>query len=250
MVGLKALLFDLDGTLAETEELHREAFNRAFAHFGLPLYWDQDTYARLLETTGGKERLQRALVETPGAPRLTWEGITEVHRHKTRVYLELLRAYGVALRPGVRRLLAEAKEAGVRLVLATTTSPENAEAFLEGTGLKGWFSLVLSGDVVARKKPDPGIYLLAREALGLAPGEGVVVEDSRNGLLAGLEAGLPVLVTPSLYTLGQDFREAQALLPHLGDWGNPAPVLQGPRAGERVVVDLDYVKEVQAWWST
>ncbi|SDF17439.1 haloacid dehalogenase superfamily, subfamily IA, variant 3 with third motif having DD or ED [Thermus arciformis] len=250
MVGLKALLFDLDGTLAETEELHREAFNRAFAHFGLPLYWDQDTYARLLWTTGGKERLKRALEETPGAPRLTWEEVAEVHRYKTGVYLELLRTYGVALRPGVRRLLAEAQEAGVKLVLATTTSPENAEAFLEGTGLKGRFSLVLAGDVVARKKPDPGIYLLAREALGLAPGEGVVVEDSRNGLLAGLEAGFPVLVTPSLYTLDQDFREAQALLPHLGDRDNPAPVLQGPRAGERVVVDLDYVKEVQAWWST
>ncbi|TFU17063.1 HAD-IA family hydrolase [Thermus tengchongensis] len=251
MVGkLKALLWDLDGTLAETEELHREAFNRAFAHFGLPLYWDQETYARLLWTTGGKERLKRALEETPGAPTLSWEEIGEVHRYKTDLYLQLLREEGIVLRPGVRRLLAEAREAGVALVLCTTTSPENAEAFLEGAGLRGWFSLVLAGDVVPRKKPDPSIYLLAQERLGLKPQEGVVVEDSRNGLLSAMGAGFPVLITPSLYALGQDYHEATALLPHLGEPGNPAAVLQGPRAGERVVVDLSYLEEVRGWWST
>ncbi|WP_114312786.1 HAD-IA family hydrolase [Thermus caldifontis] len=251
MVGkLKALLWDLDGTLAETEELHREAFNRAFAHFGLPLYWDQETYARLLWTTGGKERLKRALEETPKAPNLTWEEIAEVHRYKTNLYLKLLREEGVTLRPGVRRVLAEAREAGVDLVLCTTTSPENAEAFLEGAGLRGWFSLVLAGDVVPGKKPDPSIYLLAQERLGLKPQEGLVVEDSRNGLLSALGAGFPVLITPSLYTLDQDYREASALLPHLGEPGNPAPVLQGPRAGEKVVVDLGYLQEVRGWWNT
>ncbi|MDM7325385.1 MAG: HAD-IA family hydrolase [Thermus sp.] len=251
MVGkLKAILWDLDGTLAETEELHREAFNRAFSHFGLPLYWDQEAYARLLWTTGGKERLKRALEETPEAPRLTWEEIAEVHRYKTDLYLRLLREEGVRLRPGVRRLLAQAREAGVALVLATTTSPENAQAFLEGAGLSGWFSLVLAGDVVPRKKPDPGIYLLAQERLGLSPREGVAVEDSRNGLLSARGAGFPVLVTPSLYTLDQDYREATALLPHLGEPQDPAPVLQGPRVGERVVVDLDYLEEVRGWWNT
>ncbi len=251
MVGkLKALLWDLDGTLAETEELHREAFNRAFAHFGLPLYWDEETYARLLWTPGGKERLKRALEETPGAPTLSWEEIGEVHRYKTDLYLQLLREEGIVLRPGVRRLLAEAREAGVALVLCTTTSPENAEAFLEGAGLRGWFSLVLAGDVVPRKKPDPSIYLLAQERLGLKPQEGVVVEDSRNGLLSAMGAGFPVLITPSLYALGQDYHEATALLPHLGEPGNPAAVLRGPRAGERVVVDLSYLEEVRGWWST
>ncbi|WP_279232182.1 HAD-IA family hydrolase [Thermus albus] len=199
---------------------------------------------------GGKERLKRALEETPGAPNLTWEEIAEVHRYKTDLYLKLLREEGVTLRPGVRRLLGEAREAGVALGLCTTTSPENAEAFLEGTGLLGWFDLVLAGDVVPRKKPDPSIYLLAQERLGLAPEEALVVEDSRNGLLSAKGAGFPVLITPSLYTLDQDYREAEALLPHLGEPGDPAPVLQGPRARERVVVDLGYLEEVRRWWST
>ncbi|MFN3368614.1 MAG: HAD family hydrolase, partial [Thermus sp.] len=163
---------------------------------------------------------------------------------------QMLAQGALPLRPGVVRLAQEAAASGARIAIVTTTSPENAEAFLEGAGLSGWFSLTLAGDVVERKKPDPGIYLLAQERLGLAPEEGVVVEDSRNGLLSALGAGFPVLITPSLYTLDQDYREATALLPHLGEPENPAPVLQGPRFGERVVVDLSYLEEVRGWWST
>ncbi len=250
MVGMKALLLDLDGTLAETEEFHREAFNRTFARWGLPLFWDQEAYARLLTTPGGKERMARALAECPACPSLTPEEVARLHREKGEVFAELLRTQGVALRPGVRRLLEEARAAGIPLALCTTASPESAQLFLEVTGLSPFFSLVLAGEVVPRKKPDPGIYLLARARLGLGPGEGVVVEDSQSGLLAALGAGLPVVATPSLYTRGQDFRRATALLPHLGEPSAPAPVLQGPWAGERVVVDLAYLEEVRAWWST
>ncbi len=246
MVGLKALVWDLDGTLAETEEVHRAAFNRAFAEMGLPIFWDQELYRSLLETTGGKERIVRFLQDGQGFPSLSPEEIDRVHRRKNELFAELL-AQGVALRPGVSRLLWEAKGAGLRLALATTTSPENARAFLACTGLEGVFDLVLAGDVVPRKKPDPALYLLALKRLELAPREALALEDSRNGLLAALGAGLPVLVTPGLYTAHQDFSEAQAVLTHLGEPGRPGRVLQGPRQGQALVVDLAYLEEVRGW---
>lgn len=249
MVGLKALLFDLDGTLAETEELHRAAFNRAFAEMGLPVFWDQDLYRSLLETTGGKERIARFFRGCQDCPPLSPEEIARLHRRKNELFAQLLEG-GVALRPGVARLLSEAKEAGLGLALATTTSPENAYTFLVRTGLEGVFDLVLAGDVVSRKKPDPALYLLALKRLGLAPREALALEDSRNGLLAASGAGLPVLVTPGLYTAHQDFSEAQAVLTHLGEPGRPGRVLQGPRQGQAVVADLAYLEEVRGWWNT
>ncbi|WP_337844039.1 HAD-IA family hydrolase [Thermus sp.] len=250
MVGLKALLFDLDGTLAETEELHREAFNRAFREAGLPFLWDRSLYKALLQVAGGKERIAHFLHTCPGCPRLSQEELLRLHRRKNALYAALLREEGVPLRPGVRRLLLEAKGAGLALALVTTTSPENVRAFLEASGLEGVFDLVLAGDVVPRKKPDPAIYRLARAELGLREGEGVTVEDSRNGLLSARGAGLPVLVTPGLYTADQDFSEALAVVEHLGEPGHLARFLRGPRAGRLGMVDLDYLEEVVAWWST
>jgi beta-phosphoglucomutase-like phosphatase (HAD superfamily) len=170
MVGLKALIWDLDGTLAETEELHRQAFNLAFAEAGLPFSWDRELYRALLKVTGGRERIAHYLETCPDCPALSPEAIAQLHRRKNALYQALLEE-GVELRPGVRRLLLEAKEAGLRQVLATTTSPENAQALLRRAGLEGVFDLVLAGDAVPRKKPDPSIYLLALEALGLAPEE-------------------------------------------------------------------------------
>lgn len=246
---IRALLVDLDGTLAETEELHREAFNRVFQERGLPLHWDQDTYARLLRITGGKERIARALEACPDCPRLDAGTVAEVHRRKTEVYQSLLWEKEVALRPGVVRVLTEAKEAGLTLALCTTTDPKGAATFLEAAGLSPFFDLVLAGDAVPRKKPYPAIFLLARELLGLQGPEGIVLEDSEPGLQAGVGAGFPVVVTPSFYTRDHNFRRATALLPHLGEPGRPAPVLQGPRQGEKVVVDRLYLEEVAAWWS-
>ncbi|RTH19396.1 haloacid dehalogenase [Thermus scotoductus] len=250
MVGkLRALLWDLDGTLAETEEVHRAAFNRAFAEMGLPVFWDRELYRSLLETTGGKERIARFLQDCPGCPPLAPEEVARLHRRKNELFAELL-AQGVDLRPGVSRLLWEAKGAGLRLALATTTSPENVHAFLARTGLEGVFDLVLAGDVVPRKKPDPAIYRLALKRLGLVPSEALALEDSRNGLLAASGAGLPVLVTPGLYTAHQGFPEAQAVLTHLGEPGRPGQVLQGPRQGQALVADLAYLEEVRGWWNT
>ncbi|MGQ9510607.1 MAG: HAD-IA family hydrolase [Thermaceae bacterium] len=248
MVGLKALLFDLDGTMAETEEAHRKAFNQAFAEAGLPFQWDQALYKELLWVTGGRERIRHYLKTCPDCPRLSDEEVARIHRRKNALFAEFV-AEGLPLRPGVRRLVEEAKEAGLVLGIATTTSLENVEAFLQAVGLKG-FDLILAGDVVPRKKPDPSIYQLALRELSFPPKEVMVIEDSRNGLLAAWGAGLPVLITPSLYTSDQDFREAQAVVEHLGEPSEPALVLQGPGAGTRRVVDLPYLEEVRGWWST
>lgn len=247
MVGLKALFFDLDGTLAETEELHRWAFNQAFREAGLPVFWDRATYKDLLWVTGGKERIRHFLDGCPACPSLSQEEVARLHRRKNALYALALRK-GLAPRPGVRRLLGEAGAVGLRLGLVTTTSPENAEVLLEALGLR--FDLVLAGDVVPRKKPDPALYLLALERFGLDPQEAVAVEDSRNGLLSAHRAGIPVLVTPSLYTQDQDYREAGAVLEHLGEPGEPALVLRGPGQGGRRVVDLGYLEEVRGWSST
>ncbi|MFZ8813540.1 MAG: HAD-IA family hydrolase [Thermus aquaticus] len=249
MVGLKALIWDLDGTLAETEELHRQAFNLAFAEAGLPFSWDRELYRALLKVTGGRERIAHYLETCPDCPALSPEAIARLHRRKNALYQALLEE-GVELRPGVRRLLLEAKEAGLRQVLATTTSPENAQALLRRAGLEGVFDLVLAGDAAPRKKPDPSIYLLALEALGLAPEEALALEDSENGLQAARGAGVPVLVTLGFYTAHEAFSLAKAVLTHLGDPGSPGLALKGPREGEAVVADLGYLEEVRRWWST
>lgn len=244
MVGLKALLFDLDGTLAETEEAHRAAFNQAFAEAGLPFFWDQPTYKELLWVTGGKERIRHFLETRPSCPRLSEEEIARIHRRKNELFAQFARE-GLPLRPGVLRLIREAEEAGLTLGLATTTSPENVKAFLEGLGHSLRFDLILAGGIVPRKKPDPAIYRLALDRLGLSQEEVLAVEDSRNGLLSARGAGLPTLITPSLYTADQAFSEAQAVLEHLGEPEAPALVYQGPGRGERRVVDLDYLEEVR-----
>ena len=226
---LRALIFDVDGTLAETErDGHRVAFNRAFAELGLDWYWDEATYGRLLEVTGGKERmlhhwrgLDPAAAQAPGAAAL----VAELHRRKTRHYVELVDAGTVALRPGVRRLLRQAREAGLRLAIATTTTPDNVQALLRaalGEAAEGLFDCIGAGDIVPRKKPDPGIYLWVLEQLGLPPAQCLAFEDSPAGLRAAQGAGLRTVVTPGVYTAGETFGQAWALLDSLGEPEQPA----------------------------
>lgn len=231
---LRALLFDVDGTLAETErDGHRVAFNRAFAEFGLAMEWDEATYGALLRVSGGKERILHYLERSPGAPRLTWDQVERLHRRKNEIFSEL--APTLPLRPGVRRLLREAKEAGLLLAIATTTSPENVQALLACHGLDRWFDVVAAADAVERKKPAPDVYVRVLQELGLSGGEAVAFEDSTNGLLAALGANVPVVVTPSHYTRGERFAGALVVLEHLGEPGLPARVLQGPETGTVVV---------------
>lgn len=212
---LAALIFDVDGTLAETEELHRAAFNTTFAAAGLGWHWDQPTYGRLLRVTGGKERLL-AWRDEGGGDTPDDAALARLHQDKTRAYGDSLA--GTVLRPGVAALMGRARAAGLALAIATTTSPENVDQLCRavwGRAAHEVFDVIAAGDQVARKKPAPDVYLLALQRLGIGAAQALAFEDSRNGLLAARAAGLRVIVTPSLYTTDEDFRGAEAVVPSL-----------------------------------
>lgn len=244
---IKAILFDVDGTLAETErDGHRVAFNHAFAEAGLDWNWDEALYGKLLSITGGKERIRFFIDEyQPGYPARTDESawIVSLHQAKTRYYLELLAKAAIPLRPGVRRLLNEARAQGLRLGICTTTTPENVTGLLEATLGKeslNWFEVIAAGDIVPRKKPAGDIYVHALEAMNLRPEECLAVEDSANGVLSALDAGIPVLVTDNAYTKEDKFDGARAVLSDLGEPGQPVVARSG-LAPETGYVDCAYL---------
>ncbi len=195
---LAALIFDVDGTLAETEELHRECFNQAFAAAGLAWNWDRELYARLLEVTGGKERMRHYIEAHGGTPALDAEAIAALHRDKTARYTATL-AHTVALRPGVAELLREAHGEGLKLAIATTTSRPNIDALLAAASPLPAFDVIAAGDEVPRKKPAPDIYLAALQRLELPAENCLAIEDTLNGLKSAQAAGLACLMTRSFY---------------------------------------------------
>jgi len=222
-MSLAALIFDVDGTLADTEEAHRGAFNDAFAEAGLPWQWSRDHYAELLKTTGGKERIAahvHALEGTAADHERLKARIPEIHRLKTVAYTRRIREGAVALRPGVRRLLAEARAAGLRLAIASTTSRENIDALLTatlGSHAPRWFEVIEAGDTMARKKPASDVYDAVLLRLGLAPDACVAFEDSGRGLAAAKGAALFTVVTPTTWTRDDNFAAADVVLASLGD---------------------------------
>jgi HAD superfamily hydrolase (TIGR01509 family) len=223
--ALEALIFDVDGTLADTEEAHRQAFNEAFRAHGLEFRWDVERYAELLAVTGGKERL-RHYMEGAALPERDLERLLErvpqIHATKTRLYGELVDAGRVCVRPGIQRLLGEARQSGVRLAVASTTSPENVERLIVagfGAQALGWFDVIATGDAVARKKPAPDVYEHALGELDLTPDRAVAFEDSVIGVRAAKAAHLFTVATPTTWTLAQDFGAADLTLPSLQDLG-------------------------------
>lgn len=243
---LEALIWDVDGTLAETEEGHRAAFNAAFAGAGLDWHWDPALYARLLEVAGGKERIRRYLETTPGAGPLDDGAVRRLHAAKTAHYVSAVAAGAVALRPGVRRLLHEAQAAGLRLAIATTTSPANVQALLLATlgpDGHGLFEVIGAGDMVPRKKPAPDIFRHVLDQLGLPADRCLAFEDTVNGLDAAHGAGIPVVVTTSLYGGTDGFGDAAMVVDTLGEPEAPCWVLSGPPL-PGPVVDVEALRQL------
>jgi HAD superfamily hydrolase (TIGR01509 family) len=228
---LQCLIFDVDGTLANTErDGHRVAFNRGFQAAGLDWHWSVDLYGKLLSVTGGKERLKYFLRQY--LPEYQAKGelndfVAHLHQLKTNYYLELMRSGAIGLRPGTKRLIEEAKAAGIILAIATTTSLPNVIALLEKYLDLDWFAVIAAGDIVPAKKPAPDIYHYVIKRLELNPASAIVVEDSDQGLKSAIAAGLTTVVTVNNYTEQQDFSQAALVLSDLGEPEQPCGVIQG-----------------------
>ncbi len=232
---LRALIFDVDGTLADTErDGHRVAFNGAFEEAGLDWHWDEVLYGKLLAVTGGKERIRHYLDHFNQAferPDDLEDFIAGLHKSKTRHYLDMLKDGAIPLRPGVERLLGEARAAGLTLAIATTTTPANVVYLLESTlGRESveWFSVIAAGDVVPAKKPAADIFEYALRHLGLPAEACLAFEDSANGVRSSVGAGLRTIVTVNGYTRDEDFTGALLVLDKFGEPGSPCTVLAGP----------------------
>ena len=226
-MSIEALIFDVDGTMADTEEAHRVAFNLAFVRYRLGWVWQPSEYRELLKITGGKERLASfidSLAIDAAERRRLHTILPDIHAEKTRFYSSFVNDGAVPLREGVARLLEEALAAGCRLAIASTTTAVNIDKLLQATlGARGLdlFSVIACGDQVRAKKPAPDIYRLALKHLGIGPDRALAFEDSPNGLRAAVAAGLWTVVTPNFWTEGNDFSAAALVLPSLGEPSHP-----------------------------
>jgi HAD superfamily hydrolase (TIGR01509 family) len=246
--GLKALLFDVDGTLADTErDGHRVAFNAAFDEYGTGWHWDVDLYGKLLAVTGGKERIRfyaSAFLNNENLPANFEQLVPELHAAKTRHYTQLLSTGAIPLRPGIERLLKEARKENLRLAIATTTTPDNVTALLKhtlGSASLGWFDVIAAGDIVPAKKPASDIYDYALSEMKLAPYECLAFEDSHNGILSSMGAGIPTIITVNDYTREHDFSQALLVLDTLGEPDQPFTAMQG-KAHNHTYVDCALLK--------
>ncbi|MDH5425325.1 MAG: HAD family hydrolase [Gammaproteobacteria bacterium] len=249
---LKALIFDVDGTLADTEkDGHRVAFNSAFKAAGLDWQWDEELYGKLLAVTGGKERMNYYLDNfntTFERPDNLQQMIADLHKSKTGYYTKLLGEGAIPLRAGVKRLISEAREAGLRLAIATTTTPENVTALLENTLGKdsiGWFEVIAAGDIVPAKKPAADIYHWALKEMDLDAADCLAFEDSENGILSSQGAALKTIITVNDYTLDHDFSGAAIVLDNLGEPEHGFKIISGD-AGKHCYVNLELLREIHA----
>jgi len=238
MSDLQALIFDVDGTLADTErDGHRVAFNRAFEKAGLDWDWSVDLYGKLLQVTGGKERMKFYLDNFNTdfkKPENLDEFVAKLHRSKTDFYTKLLSEGAIPLRTGVKRLINEARAAGMRMAIATTTTPANVTALLEHAldeNATSWFEVIAAGDIVPAKKPAADIYDYALQEMGLDAAACLAFEDSENGILSSAGAKLTTIVTINSYTTEHDFRDAAVVLDNMGEPDQAFTVLQGNAFG-------------------
>lgn len=257
MKNLQALLFDVDGTLADTErDGHLVAYNQAFVNAALDWHWDEQRYGELLAIAGGRERLRHYIDEyldnVPAGQRSD-DFIARLHQDKTACFQRILARGQLGLRPGIKRLIADARERKVRLAISTTTTESNVELLLSNTlgpESPGWFEVIAAGGMVQHKKPAPDIYQLALEKLQLDPAVCIAIEDSRNGYVAASRAGLTTVVTVCDYTVGDDFSghgefpDAALVLSSAGDPGAAADIIHGRLEHDYLTLaDLDSLLE-------
>ncbi len=245
MTQLKAIIFDVDGTLAETErDGHRIAFNLAFSEANLDWNWDEALYGKLLAVTGGKERIRYFLSDFH--TEFNYDGdiealVTSLHASKTKHYVELLENKAIALRPGVERLINELRDAGLRVSIATTTTPANVTALLKSTlgeDAIDWFDCIAAGDIVPAKKPAADIFEYCLQQIGLSATECLAFEDSANGVRSSCGANIPTIVTLNNYTHDDDFSGAVTVLDHLGEPDQTCTVIAGHQIkGDYVTVE-------------
>jgi HAD superfamily hydrolase (TIGR01509 family) len=226
---LKAVLFDQDGVIIDTErDGHRVAFNRAFAEAGLGCEWDEELYHRLLQIGGGKERIRHYFENLYHGKKIDdLDGLVKkLHERKTAIFLELVKT--MPLRPGILRFMKEIKEAGLKTGICTTSNEKVAHTIARERLGDVPMDVLIAGDMVGKKKPDPEIYLSALAKLGVSGSECLVVEDSSIGARAGRAAGCTVLATVNGYTRDEDLSAAQWVASCLGDPGGEQAQFTGP----------------------
>ncbi|GAA0426666.1 HAD family hydrolase [Cocleimonas flava] len=250
MSKLEALIFDVDGTLADTErDGHRIAFNQAFTEAGLDWDWTPKLYGKLLQVTGGKERIRFYVEKYLNDFKLEQDittFIANLHKRKTHFYLELLKSGAIPLRSGVERLILSAREAGLRLAIATTTTPENVTYLLSSSLGKesiDCFEVIAAGDIVPAKKPAPDIYNWALQQMNIKAEACLAFEDSMNGIKSSLGAKLKTIITINDYTKDDDFTGASLVLDQFGEPNSPFTVIEGDAMGYDYV-DIELLKQI------
>jgi len=244
MPEIKAIFFDQDGVIIDTEkDGHRVAFNENFKECGYDFEWSVEKYHELLRISGGKERMRQYFQEEGLFADMSPDDLTEhikgLHKRKTEIFINLIESGKLPLRAGIKRFMREGMEAGLILGICTTANERSAKAIAHGMLGDIRFEFVLAGDVVSNKKPDPEIYLLALEETGLKPEECVVIEDSRNGVLAAKMAGLNIVATTNIYTENEDLSDAEIVVTRLGD-----PEKKGELKSAKKEIDFDGVLHV------
>jgi len=249
MHKLKAIIFDMDGTLADTEDIHRLAFNRAFTEFQFDWQWSVEEYKRLLSISGGKERIRNYLQQKeidPGDHKDLWHLAETVHKRKSDIYRNMLLAGHIQLRPGVKRLIDEAVTKNIILAIATSSCRKNVETLLLnalGENALALFSVIVTSDIVEDKKPSPAAYQLVLAELGLEPENCVAIEDTYNGNKAARDAHLKTIITTHLYTLDDDFSRSSLVIDQLGEPDCPFSLQSGNAFG-RKFVDIGLLQNI------
>lgn len=247
---LKALLFDVDGTIADTEEVHRQSYNQAFLRLSLGWTWDPALYAELLSISGGPDRLSVWIdrLDVPDAERQRLRQlIPHIHRTKTEEYAARLEEGQLRLRPGVLRLIREACDAGLQVGCVSSSAWSNvsnllAEVFRGASGVR--IAATVGSDMVPRKKPAPDLFEMLMRMMRVEAADCLAIEDSGNGVAAARAAGLAVLATPNRWTLGQDFSSATVVLSSLGEPGQALPPDESARLGGAPCVGVAELRRI------